>query len=293
MPVNRSLDNIFIVGCGDIGQRVAALWRTRGSRVAALARSGQAVQRLHAQGIDAIAGDLDRPATLMGLRLSGRTVYYFAPPPAVGSGDPRVEAFVAALSHTGRPARIVYVSTSGVYGDQRGAWVTEESPVAPQTPRAKRRLHAEETLHAWGGAHDVPIIVLRVGGIYGPGRLPIERIRKGLPVLVENESLPTNRIHADDLAAVCVAAAERVTTDAVYNVSDGQSGTMTQYFFAVADRLGLSRPPAISLEEASHQLSPAMLSYLTESRRLDNSRMLRQLGITLRYPDLATGLETV
>ena len=284
------MDNVFIVGCGDIGLRVARLWRDRGATVAGLVRSGAAVMKLRAAGITPVAGDLDLPLSLRGLTLEGRLVYYFAPPPASGEGDPRMAAFVAALALAGRPARIVYISTSGVYGDHGGALVSEETPPAPATDRARRRLAAEETLRAFGRDHQVPVVILRVGGIYGPGRLPEERLRQGLPVLRLEESGPTNRIHADDLAAISVAAGERGQPDAVYNVSDGQSGTMTEYFYAVADALGLPRPPAISLEEAKHVLTPAMLSYLTESRRLDNRRMLAELGITLRYPDLASGL---
>jgi nucleoside-diphosphate-sugar epimerase len=133
-------------------------------------------------------------------------------------------------------------------------------------------------------------MVLRVGGIYGPGRLPIERLQKNLPVLHEAECGYTNRIHADDLARICVAAAEYGSADRIYNVSDGQNGTMTQYFKAVAARLGLPQPREITLAEAHQQLSAAMLSYLTESRRMRNTRMLEELGITLQYPDLASGL---
>jgi nucleoside-diphosphate-sugar epimerase len=284
------LNNIFIVGCGDIGQRVARLWRARGASVGALVRSGAAVVRLRAAGITTIAGDLDLPLSLRGLKLEGQVVYYFAPPPTDGAGDRRVTAFVDSLALAGRPARIVYLSTSGVYGDQEGALVDEEAVVAPKTERARRRLAAEDTLRAYGRAHGVPVIVLRVGGIYGPGRLPVERVRQGLPVLRPEDSRPSNRIHADDLAGVCVAAAERGQADRVYNVSDGQSGTMTEYFYAVADALGLPRPPAVSLAEAERVLTPAMISYLTESRRLDNRRMREELGVTLRYPDLASGL---
>ncbi len=284
------MDSVFIVGCGDIGLRVAQRWRALGAQVAALARSGNAVVRLRHAGIAAVAGNLDIPVSLRGLPLDGKLVYYFAPPPATGEGDPRVAAFVDALAYSGRPSRIVYISTSGVYGDCSGALVNESAPPAPRTARARRRLAAEERLRTYGRAHGVPVIVLRVGGIYGPGRLPVERLRQGLPVLRPEEALPSNRIHADDLAAVCVAAGERGHADAIYNVSDGQDGTMTEYFFAVADALGLPHPPTVSLSEAKDVLSPAMLSYLTESRRLDNRRMREELGVVLHYPDLASGL---
>ncbi len=278
---------IFIVGCGDIGLRVARLWREHGVPVAALARSAESAARLAAAGINAVPGDLDRPDSLAALPLGEAVVYYFAPPATQGTGDLRMRAFAASAP---RPLRVVYISTSGVYGDHGGDWVDEETPPNPTTERAQRRFDAEETLRAWGRENKVPVVILRVGGIYGPGRWPLERLRKGTPVLREEECGYTNRIHADDLAAICVAAAERGGADRVYNVSDGRNGTMTEYFYAVADRFGIPRPPALTMAEAREQLSPAMLSYLTESRRMDNRRLLGELGVTLQYPDLAAGL---
>jgi nucleoside-diphosphate-sugar epimerase len=286
----KKFKGIFIAGCGDIGQRVARLWRLQGLPVRALARSRGSAERLRTRGIEPVSGDLDQRESLGDFSLAGEAVYYFAPPAEGGDDDPRVEAFIAALERQAQPEVVVYLSTSGVYGDRQGDWVDEETPPHPQTPRARRRLHAETLLRQWGRRHRVPVVVLRVGGIYGPGRLPIERLRKGLPVLREAECGYTNRIHAEDLARICVAAAQFGGADRIYNVSDGQNGTMTQYFKAVAARLGLPQPREISLQEARQQLSAAMLSYLIESRRMRNTRMLTELGITLKYPDLASGL---
>jgi len=289
----KNFKGSFIVGCGDIGQRVARLWRIRGLPVRALARSKGSAERLRTHGIEPVNGDLDLPESLGNFALAGEALYYFAPPSERGEDDPRVAAFLAVLERQTLPEVIVYLSTSGVYGDRQGAWVDEETPPAPQTARARRRLYAEKTLRQWGKLHGVGIVILRVGGIYGPGRLPVERLRKALPVLREAECGYTNRIHADDLAAICVAAAEYGLADRLYNVSDGQNGTMTQYFKAVASRLGLPLPREITFAEAQQQLSPAMLSYLTESRRMRNARMLDELGVTLAYPDLASGLAAI
>lgn len=289
----KKFKGVFIVGCGDIGERVARLWRLRGLMVRALARSKASAERLRSLGIEPCSGDLDQPTSLGDFALAGYVLYYFAPPADGSKEDPRVLAFIAALERQRPPEVIVYLSTSGVYGDHGGAWVDEETPPHPQTERARRRLHAENTLRQWGNRHGVAVVLLRVGGIYGPGRLPIERLQKGLPVLREAECGYTNRIHADDLAAICVAAAEYGGADRIYNVSDGQNGTMTQYFKAVASRLDLPLPPELTLEEARQQLSPAMLSYLTESRRMRNTRMLDELGIILAYPDLASGLAAI
>jgi nucleoside-diphosphate-sugar epimerase len=284
------MDSIFIAGCGDIGKRLARIWLGRGAKVSALARRAQAAAELEALGIHTVRGDLDAPDSLAERALAGDCLYYLAPPPAQGPRDLRLRALLAA-----RPqfARVVYMSTSGVYGDRQGRWVDEDTPPAPQTDRARRRLDAETALREWGRNTGAAVSVLRVGGIYGPGRWPLERLRAGTPVLRAWECGYTNRIHVDDLVSICMAAAERGGADRIYNVSDGSNGTMTEYFYAVADRFGLPRPPALSLAEARQRLSPAMLSYLLESRRMRSDRLLDELGVRLRYPDLRAGLQQV
>lgn len=282
-------NSVFIIGCGDIGRRVAALHLQQGDGITALARSADSAARLEAHGIAAINGDLDDPRSLKASTLDSQLLYYFAPPSGDGGTDKRMENFIGALHTRHMPRKIIYLSTSGVYGDCRGAWVSEDTPPHPQTPRAQARLAAETALIDWSKQSRVPVVILRVGGIYGPGRLPIERIREGLPVLRGEECPYTNRIHADDLARVCLAAAERGQAG-IYNVCDGEPSTMTDYFNAVADLLQLPRPPHISMAEAQRKLSPAMLSYLTESRRMDNRRMIEELGVTLLYPNLQAGL---
>lgn len=284
------MDNIFIIGCGDIGSLVAGKWLESGTNVTALVRSEATAARLQGRGINIVHGDLDQPQSLNALPAAGSLLYYFAPPSPRHEGDPRMQNLLSVLKPDNLPRRIVYISTSGVYGDTKGAWVTEETPPNPQTPRAKRRLAAETMLRRFGRENEVEVIILRVGGIYGPGRLPLERLQKGLPVLNEIECGYTNRIHAEDLARICIAAATKGRADNIYNVSDGHPGNMTQYFNAVADAVGLPRPPAVTMAEARHTLSPAMLSYLTESRRMDNRKLLREFGITLEFPDLASGL---
>ncbi len=222
------------------------------------------------------------------LPTTGTELYYFAPPPAEGDTDPRLRRVLAALT-AALPQRIVYISTSGVYGDCAGAWVDETYPLNPSTPRAHRRADAEAALHAWSAATGVPVVILRVPGIYGPGKLPLERLRKGLPLLSEADSPYTNRIHVDDLITVCRAAMQRGQPGAAYNVSDGQPSNMTDYFNRIADFTGLPRPPLISRDEID-QLSPGMRGFMEESKRLDNRRMREELGVELRYPTLEAGL---
>lgn len=281
---------ILIAGCGDIGSRVARLELAAGHSVSGLARSAETAARLAGQGVAAVGGDLDQPDSLAGLRGAWRILYYFAPPPISGKGDPRLAALLEGLPEGSLPEKVVYISTSGVYGDCGGDWVREDRRPHPQSARSQRRWAAEQYLETWSRGRSVAAVILRVPGIYGPGSLPLERIRSGVPVVCEEESPYSNRIHADDLAEVCFAAARRGQAGAVYNVSDGHPTTMTDYFYRVADRFGLPRPPAISMAEARRVMSPAMLSFLEESKRLDNGRMLRELQPILRYPDLESGL---
>ena len=281
---------ILIVGCGDVGRRVAARHLQLGQFVAALARSPQSAAALQARGVHVVRGDLDEPQTLSMLPTQDALIYYFAPPPTSGVRDPRLGNFVSAISVLARPARIVLISTSGVYGDCQGAWVTEDRVPHPDSERAQRRLHAEQQLQAWGAAHQVPVVILRVAGIYGAGRLPEKRLRAGEPVLQESQSPWSNRVHIDDLVQACVAAGTRGQPAAIYNISDGHPSTMTDYFNRVADALHLQRPPQISLAQAHTELSSGMQSYLSESKRLDNRRMREELGMIPRYPDLASGL---
>ncbi len=284
------MQKILIVGCGDIGCRVAHLAQGAGTPVSATYRLPEQAAALEKLGIRPVAADLDQPGPIAGLPTRGATVFYFVPPPGGGDVDTRVRVFCGSVEPGDEPKKIIYISTSGVYGDAGDEWVTEETPVAPQTARARRRLDAEELLRAWGKARGVAVLILRVTGIYGPGRFPLERIRAGHPVLREAEAPYTNRIHADDLARVCLAAAEKGMNGDIFNVSDGHPGTMTEYFNAVADAFGLPHPPQIGMAEARQIMTPLMLSYLGESRRLDNRRMREKLGLQLRYPTLAEGL---
>jgi nucleoside-diphosphate-sugar epimerase len=283
----------LIVGCGDIGIRIAQLLQHGDPLVSGLARSEASAERMRSFAIDTFIGNLDDPASLTSLPTSGKLVFYLAPPPGGGVFDTRMRNFCQAIIPEKFPDRVVYMSTSGVYGDCGGEWVTESTPVKPQTSRAQRRVDAEAVLQEWGRAHGVAIVILRVTGIYGPGRLPLARIRQRHPILSDTEAPPTNRIHADDLAEICVRAAERAADGDIFNVSDGQPGTMTQYFDVTCDLLGLPRLPKVDMAEAKRVMNPMMLSYLTEARRMDNSRMLEQLGVTLKYPDLKSGLLNV
>ncbi|MEW6445522.1 MAG: SDR family oxidoreductase [Pseudomonadota bacterium] len=274
----------LIVGYGDIGRRVATLWHDKGGSVAALVRSGR-----ETGPAQPVRGDLDRAETLTGLRALGAVLFHFAPPAPAGHTDTRTARLLAALD-VESPQRIVYISTSGVYGDCQGAWVDEARPVNPGNDRSHRRVDAERQLTAFAERHAIPLVILRVPGIYGPGRLPLDRIKRGDPVVCPEDAPWSNRIHADDLAAIAVRAAQDDAPPGIYNVSDDEPSSMTDYIYRVADTAGLARPPCVSLDQARRTFSPGMLEYLNESRRLDNRRMKEELGVRLLYPTLHEGV---
>lgn len=285
------MKSVVIIGCGDLGRRVAWLALEHNIPVSGLVRSEASAAKLAGIGVTPLIGNLDDPATLPRLGTAGATVFYFAPPPGGGFIDPRVRNFCAQAALEEPPERIVYISTSGVYGDCGGERVTEETPVNPQTSRARRRYDAECFLREWTAERKSSLAILRVTGIYGPGRLPISQLASGHPLLREEECSLTNRIHVDDLARVCIAAAEKGEDGDIFNVSDGVPGTITEYFNACADLLGYPRPQQITKEEADKVMTPLMLSYIGESRSMDNRKMREKLGIELLYPNLAAGLK--
>ncbi len=289
---DKPFKHILIIGCGDIGLRVAKIWKNASKSVFALARSESSIDLFRQQHIHTWQADLDDAQSLTNLPSKQALLYYFAPPPSKGVNDTRMNQFLENLDVNHLPAHLIYISTSGVYGDQGGALINEQTPANPQVDRAKRRYDAEQQLQQWGKQNTVPITVLRVGGIYGPGRLPLQRLKDKIPMLHENLSPQTNRIHADDLAQVCVAAAVKDTAGEIYNVSDGTNSNMTEYFNTIADFCNLERPPLVDWDEAEKTISQGMLSYLKESRKMDNSKMINELEIELIYPSLKEGLKS-
>lgn len=255
-----------------------------GREITGIVRSGQSADVLRAQGIKALMLDMD--AVLPPVERGA--IFYFAPPPTRGNTDPRLRSFLAAL--TAVPQRFVYISTSGVYGDCAGRWIDEGEPLKPISERAKRRLDAEQALHDYAQRSGAHTVILRVPGIYGPGRLPVERLRQNLPVIRAEQSPYTNRIHADDLAMAALHAAAYGAAGAAYNISDGNPTTMCDYFTRCAALLGLPPPPQVTVDEARRVFTPAMWSFMEESKRLRNQRMLEQLRYTPQYADLEAGL---
>lgn len=283
---------LLIVGCGDVGLRVLPLVR-RAWRVLVLTSSPGRCATLRAAGAVPLVGNLDEPATLGRLAALPDAVLHLAPPPGSGSTDPRTQALLAALARGGRVRRIVYASTSGVYGDSGGARFDETRPVQPGTDRARRRVDAEARLRWFGRCTGAAVSILRIPGIYASNRAgghPRERLARGTPVLRAEDDVYTNHIHADDLARACVAALYRGRPQRVLHASDDTELKMGDYFDLAADIEGLPRPPRISREHAQTLLPPVQLSFMSESRRLDNTRLKRELRLRLQHPTVEAGL---
>jgi nucleoside-diphosphate-sugar epimerase len=283
---------LLIVGCGDVGCRVLKLLRGRW-RLLALTSSPERCAGLRALGAVPLLGNLDSPATLGRLGGLPDAVLHLAPPPGEGEGDPRTRALLAALARGGRVQTLVYASTTGVYGDAQGASFDETRAVAPGTSRARRRVDAEAQVRAFGRRSGVRVSILRIPGIYAgdrPGGHPRERLARGTPVLAAEDDVFTNHIHADDLARACVAALHRGLPQRVVHASDDTDLKMGDYFDLAADLGGLPRPRRISREQAQAELSPMLLSFMSESRRLRNQRLKRELRLALRYPTVREGL---
>ncbi|MCK9688292.1 SDR family oxidoreductase [Scleromatobacter humisilvae] len=284
--------SLLIVGCGDVGLRVV---RALGGRLRVFALTSSPARRdaLRAAGVTPLLGDLDDPAALSRLAGLADAVLYLAPPPTSGHTDPRLRALLGALSLRSRPARVVYASTTGVYGDCRGERVTETRPLNPTTDRARRRVDAESRLRAWGRATGARVTTLRIPGIYAMDREggdPRERVRRGTPVLAAADDGYTNHIHADDLARACIAALWRGKPQRVVQVCDDSDMKTGDYYDLVADLSGLARPARVTRAQAGEHFSAAQWSFLNESRRLSNERMKRELRLRLSRPTIREGL---
>jgi nucleoside-diphosphate-sugar epimerase len=275
------MKRILIVGFGDVAERLVRRYAGQAEFIGMIRRPERAAE-LRALGVTPYVGDLDDAATLKRLpRVDG--VFHFAPPPNSGTADPRTARLLHALGRR-RPGALVYISTSGVYGDCGGSWVAETRPVAPVNGRAVRRVDAERQLRGWGQRRGVQVTILRAPGIYAADRLPLERIRRGTPALVVEDDSYTNHIHADDLARLAWAALFRGRPQRIYHAVDAQPLKMGDWFDSCADAFGLPRPPRVERAEAEQVLSEALLSFLRESRRLSNARSVRELRLKYRYP---------
>ena len=290
---------VLIVGCGDIGMRILPLLQRQlfesahlpgpaAYRVFATTSQPERCAQLRAAGAIPLVANLDQPATLARLAGLASLVIYLAPPPSTGTIDSRSRHLAAVLTQR---TRLVYVSTSGVYGDCAGDVISETRKVQPLNPRAVRRLDAEQVWRGWARRTGSRLCILRVPGIYAASRLPLERLRTGTPALSPQQDVYTNHIHADDLARLTVKAMLHGSPNRIYHAVDDSQLLMGEYFDLVADRFGLQRPPRLMRSELERQVSAMLLSFMSESRRMTNERIRRELGFSLLYPQVAQGLD--
>ncbi len=285
------MKKILIVGFGDVAERLVKRYAGQAEFIGMIRRAERCGE-LRALGVTPFMGDLDVPHSLRRLpRVDG--VFHFAPPPIAGQTDPRTTHLLHALARRGKPGALVYISTSGVYGDCGGDWVAETRTVAPLSGRAVRRVDAERQLRSWGAALRVQVSILRAPGIYAADRLPLERIKRGTPALIAQDDSYTNHIHADDLARLAWAALFRGRAQRIYHAVDAQPLKMGDWFDSCADAFDLPRPPRVNRIEAEKVLSEALLSFLRESRQLSNVRTTGELRLKYRYPTSDTLLREI
>ena len=287
---NAGVQKILIVGSGDVARRILSQLAPRARVYALLRNAGKATEWREA-GATPVMADLDDRRSLQRLAGLADVILHLAPPPGDGSFDRRTRNLLAALGKgKSLPRSLIYVSTTGVYGDCGGAVIDETRHLQPESSRAGRRVDAERVLRDWGARNGVIVAILRAPGIYAADRLPVERLQRGTPALVEADDVFTNHIHADDLAAACLAAIRRGRANRAYNVVDDSDLKMAAYFDLVADAFGLPKAPRLSRSEAGKVLSPVQMSFMRESRRIGNRRLKNELKLKFAYPTVVEGI---
>ncbi len=284
------MQKILIIGSGDVARRILPHLAGR-YRVFALLRNAARAKDWRADGVQPLIADLDERCSLDRIAGLADVVLHLAPPPNQGLVDLRTKHLLAALGKgKSLPRRLIYVSTTGVYGDCGGALIDETRRLNAESPRAARRIDAEQTLRAWGRRNGVKVSILRAPGIYAADRLPLERLEKGLPALLAADDVFTNHIHAEDLAAACVAAIRHGAANRAYNAVDDSDLKMADYFDQVADAFACPRAPRLSRTAAAALLSPMQMSFMRESRRIANRRIKQELKLRLAFPSVSDGI---
>ncbi|WP_342749913.1 SDR family oxidoreductase [Polynucleobacter rarus] len=280
---------LLIIGCGDVGQRMLPIL-VKSHKVYVLTSQTEKLPLFRQAGAHPLFGNLDDQSTLHRLSQIADTVIHLAPPNPNGTTDLRTKSLIQALSKGRRVKRFIYISTTGVYGDCGGQLISETQAVQPQNLRAVRRVDAERQLRAWAIKLGVSVVILRVPGIYAGNRLPVDRLQKGTPALLESEDVFTNHIHADDLARLTILSMYRASSQRVINACDNSDLKMADYFDLVADKMNLPRPPRVDKETLKTLVSPQLLSFMQESRRISNAR-LQEIGFQFLYPTVQDFLE--
>ncbi|MCK5696761.1 MAG: NAD-dependent epimerase/dehydratase family protein [Gammaproteobacteria bacterium] len=293
--------SVTIMGCGYLGKKLIPLLLAKNllkaDQIQAVVHSKKSDQKCLELGVSSICYDLDKPDNrvskypIIKRAMQNSILYYFVPPPRQGQKDIRVTHFLQMLQLMNVSiSKVVLISTTGVYGNCHGQWVNEDHPLQPNVDRAYRRVDAEQQFQHYCQQLTIPLVILRVSGLYGAGKLPLKRIKEKTPIVRAEDSPFSNRIHVEDLLEICIKAGFSDVITGIFNCSDGHPTTMCDYFNKVAQAVNLPAPPQISLQQAHTQLSAGMLSYMNESRRIDNAKLLSQFKLLLKYPNLDKGL---
>jgi len=289
---------INILGCGYIGKKLARQLMEKKIYPRCFVHSRASERHCEALKLSVHRFDLDQADLALDNKMKaefmGSRIAYLVPPPRQGRQDSRMANFIHTLKASAQGVeKILLISTTGVYGDCKGEWIDENHALNPQADRAHRRLSAETQLTDYCNSEGIPLIIFRVPGIYAADKLPVKRITSGEAIVRSADSGYSNRIHADDLVAFCEEALLSNIPPGIYNCCDGQPSTMHDYFIRVADALNLPPPAEIGLAQAQQALSAGMLSYLVESKRISNKKLLKTFKTPLKYPDLQAGLKEV
>ncbi len=284
------MSHLFCFGMGYsaslLARRLAAQgWRITGTSTTTL--GADAIARAGGHGL-VFDGAARSPAVSAALAEATHTVVS-APPGA--AGDPVLAHHAPDLAQSSALRWIGYLSTLGVYGDHGGRWIDETTPVAPDLPRTRRRVNAENAWLAFGRESGKRVQLFRLAGIYGPGRSAVDNVRDGTARRIIKPGQVFNRIHVEDIAAVLAAAIERGGAHQIYNVTDDEPAPPQDVIAYAAELLGAPMPPAIPFENAA--LSEMARSFYADNRRASNARMKSDLGLTLIYPTYREGLKSI
>lgn len=283
------MSKIIIAGCGYVGKKITKSFNDQSDRVVCLVCSDKSYKELHGL-YDTYQFNLDEVKNLPDINYLNSDIVYLVPPSSHGIDDSRIKYFLSNLDVLELPKKIVLISTTGVYGDCNGDWITEERQAIPGSERGLRRLSAENVLQEFCIKNKIAYVILRVPGIYGADKLPLQRLLDRKPVLKLSEAPWSNRIHVDDLVEACLCSINYSGDCHIFNISDDLPSSMTDYFFQVARNKGIELPPQLSMNECEQIFSTNMMSYLRESKKIDNTLMKKELGVVLQYPTLKEGL---
>ncbi len=278
---------LFIFGLGYSGLEIAKLARAQGWDVAGTCTTAEKAERLRASGIE--AHQFDGTAALPAATLANASHVLCTIAPKE-TGDPALGTCCALLE---RATWLGYLSTTGVYGDHGGGWVDEATPAKPGQARSIERLAAEQAWRDLARQTGATLDILRLPGIYGPGRSAIDQVKAGTARRIDKPGQFFSRIHVEDIANAALAAMARTDGEALWNVADDLPAPNSEVIAYAFELLGKPVPPAIPWEQAAPAMSPMARSFYMESRRVRNDRLKRDLGVVLRYPTYREGLKAI